>query len=318
MTESPGVPSLTLALSERDELFPIREVARLTGVNPVTLRAWERRYGLIQPTRTDSGHRLYSMVDVEAVRSIQAWIRRGVPVSKVGDILSRAVSSGTPTRSEAGESGEWGQWSAWQGRLREAVEAFDDVRLELVYGQIFANWSAALAIEEVVLPVWQALAARPDEFGRTSEFLFLDAFLRTRIAQRLQLGRARTGDRVLLAAVPGHCRDLELLVAGLMLSGDSQAVTVLATGQPLDELALVCERARPEALVLFSNHPLASDLQRQLGRLMLTLDCPLALAGEAAELAGEAFAGTPIACLGRSSGAISQRLQQFLRGGLDT
>ena len=43
---------------EREELFPIREVARLTGVNPVTLRAWERRYGLIQPTRTESGHRL--------------------------------------------------------------------------------------------------------------------------------------------------------------------------------------------------------------------------------------------------------------------
>jgi hypothetical protein len=36
---------------EREEFFPIREVSRLTGVNPVTLRAWERRYGLIQPTR---------------------------------------------------------------------------------------------------------------------------------------------------------------------------------------------------------------------------------------------------------------------------
>ncbi|MBF4212988.1 MerR family DNA-binding transcriptional regulator, partial [Pseudomonas donghuensis] len=48
------LPSLSLI---REELFPIREVARLTGVNPVTLRAWERRYGLIQPTRTESGHR---------------------------------------------------------------------------------------------------------------------------------------------------------------------------------------------------------------------------------------------------------------------
>ena len=51
-------------------MLPIRTVADLTGINPVTLRAWERRYGLIQPTRTESGHRLYSMRDVEAVREI--------------------------------------------------------------------------------------------------------------------------------------------------------------------------------------------------------------------------------------------------------
>ncbi|MNH24204.1 HTH-type transcriptional repressor YcgE [compost metagenome] len=74
---------------EQEELFPIREVARLTGVNPVTLRAWERRYGLIVPTRTDSGHRLYSMSDIERVHSILGWIERGVAVSRIGKILAR-------------------------------------------------------------------------------------------------------------------------------------------------------------------------------------------------------------------------------------
>ena len=72
-----------------DELFPIREVARLTGINPVTLRAWERRYGLIQPVRTESGHRLYTQKDIETVHRILDWIERGVAVSKVGKILAR-------------------------------------------------------------------------------------------------------------------------------------------------------------------------------------------------------------------------------------
>ena len=54
---------------EQEQLYPIREVARLTGVNPVTLRAWERRYGLIVPMRTESGHRLYSLTDIERVRN---------------------------------------------------------------------------------------------------------------------------------------------------------------------------------------------------------------------------------------------------------
>ncbi len=89
MSELPVATSLP-AVPRQEELYPIREVARLTGVNPVTLRAWERRYGLIQPTRTDSGHRLYSQADIEAVRSILAWIERGVAVSKVGKILARS------------------------------------------------------------------------------------------------------------------------------------------------------------------------------------------------------------------------------------
>ncbi|WP_339528002.1 MerR family DNA-binding transcriptional regulator, partial [Pseudomonas sp. EL_65y_Pfl2_R96] len=45
--------------------LPIREVARQTGVNAVTLRAWERRYGLIVPHRTPKGHRLFNADHVQ-------------------------------------------------------------------------------------------------------------------------------------------------------------------------------------------------------------------------------------------------------------
>ncbi|MBH3309707.1 MerR family DNA-binding transcriptional regulator, partial [Pseudomonas mosselii] len=40
------------------DLLPMRDVVSLTGINPVTLRAWERRHGLISPQRTEGGHRL--------------------------------------------------------------------------------------------------------------------------------------------------------------------------------------------------------------------------------------------------------------------
>ena len=69
-------------------LLPIREISRLTGVNTVTLRAWERRYGLLKPTRTEKGHRLYSQEDVERVKAIQAWLVRGLAISKVKGILA--------------------------------------------------------------------------------------------------------------------------------------------------------------------------------------------------------------------------------------
>ncbi len=68
-------------------LLPIRTVSRLTGVKPVTLRAWERRYGLISPSRTESGHRLYSPEDVERIRRAVALVRLGVAIGGVGALL---------------------------------------------------------------------------------------------------------------------------------------------------------------------------------------------------------------------------------------
>ena len=55
--------------------LPIREVARSTGINAVTLRAWERRYGLIVPYRTPKGHRLYSPANLERIHAILACIQ---------------------------------------------------------------------------------------------------------------------------------------------------------------------------------------------------------------------------------------------------
>lgn len=317
MSDLVGASSLASSALKQEELFPIREVARLTGVNPVTLRAWERRYGLIQPTRTDSGHRLYSQADIESVRSILAWIERGVSVSKVGKILAKgnAIKSASSPVYEEVSASEWGEW---QAQLRRAVSAFDDVSLDRLYGQVFSSYPLPVVFQDVLMPLWQELLMRQDEYGQTSEWLFFDTFLRARTLQRLQVLRAQSDGRVLLAALPGHCRELELLVAGLLLSGTGTAVNVLGLGQPLEELALICEKMQPLALVVFSNQPPSDDLPKVLSRLALALDCPLVMAGDGADLAEESLSGSPIACLGNEGRLMQRRLQQFLAGHLDT
>ena len=74
-----------------DGLFPIRHVCAETGINPVTLRAWERRYGLIRPLRTPKGHRLYSSEDIAHIRRILVLLDEGVAVSQVGRVLQHAA-----------------------------------------------------------------------------------------------------------------------------------------------------------------------------------------------------------------------------------
>lgn len=311
----PGLkPGLPL---EQEELFPIREVARLTRVNPVTLRAWERRYGLIQPTRTESGHRLYSMADIDRVRSILGWIVRGVAVSKVGKILARTAPLETLSHIIPNELVQ-ADYTQWQQQVQAVVSAFDEVQLEHVYGQIFSSYPLTVVFQDILLPLWKQLLQRHDAFGQTSEWFFLDGFLRSRVLQRLLLVRVMQPRRAIVCALDDQCRELELLVTALFLSSVDSAIQVLAIGQPFDELTLVCERVKPQALVLVSNHAPALELPRRLNRLALSLDCQLMLAGDASDLVQENLAGSSIGCLGNEGVVMRQRLKQFLTGNLDT
>lgn len=316
ITDANPASQASVAL-EREELFPIREVSRLTGVNPVTLRAWERRYGLIQPTRTESGHRLYSMTEIERVRSIVDWIDRGVAVSKVGNILARTE----PLKALAHiipDDLVQADYAQWQQQVQLAVSSFDDRALDQVYNQIFSSYSLPVVFQNILMPLWLQMLQRQDAFGQTSEWLFFDGFLRARVLQRIVALRGTQPRKVIVSALAGQCRELELLVAALFLSDNDAGVRVLTTGQPFDELALVCERIKPQALVLFSNHAPTADLPRRLNRLALSLDCQVMLAGDAADLAQDSLAGSSIGCLGNEGATMRQRMTQFLAGTLDT
>lgn len=74
-------------------LFPIRAVSNITGVNPITLRAWERRYNLIRPTRTATGHRLYSAADIQEIQRILALSAQGIGFTQIAQILARESRS---------------------------------------------------------------------------------------------------------------------------------------------------------------------------------------------------------------------------------
>src|SRR4051812_50169547 len=66
--------------------YRIKRVAQVTGINPATLRAWERRYNLIAPGRTDSGYRLYSDEDVAMLSRIKQLTDEGLTI---GEAIAR-------------------------------------------------------------------------------------------------------------------------------------------------------------------------------------------------------------------------------------
>lgn len=102
------------------EQFSIRTVSALTGLSTVTLRAWERRYGLLRPLRSPSGHRLYTHAHVEAVRRVLAPVERGIPVSRVRQVLDAEAASRARAAWVAPGRVTWSGWRptspSWMNR----------------------------------------------------------------------------------------------------------------------------------------------------------------------------------------------------------
>ena len=160
-------------------LFPIREVSRLTGVNSVTLRAWERRYGLIEPRRTPKGHRLYAREDIERIEHILQWLNRGVPVSQVRELLDQPQPESTPMPDE-------GSWSGQQQLALAAIDAQDEARLAELYNQSLALYPVSSVVERLWRPLLEQLEERGTAtFGTRLAQCFFESFLRSRIGARL-------------------------------------------------------------------------------------------------------------------------------------
>ena len=283
----------------------MRDVVSLTGINPVTLRAWERRHGLIRPQRTEGGHRLYTARDVQRIRDILRWTSNGLPISKVGDMLAGQPEAPVQPHSA---------FDDWRAAVVRATQAFDAQALEGLHGQLFTLMPKATVLREVLLPVWHELASG-SAFGQRSQWLFLDTFLRARLMLRLQMNQA-DAPRVLLAGTEGQA-ELQVLCAGLLLSGEQQRIEVLGCGQPLEVLPRLCAAMQPAALVIALQAPVGPVLARRLRALQMEIACPLALIG--AGLAGSqaALQGIALCLLDEQGADVAGKLNALLSGALD-
>ena len=70
---------------------PIRVVARRTGLTPAVLRAWEKRYGVVDPTRTEGGQRLYSDEDVRRLSLLRQAVEEGRSISQVVELTTEEL-----------------------------------------------------------------------------------------------------------------------------------------------------------------------------------------------------------------------------------
>ncbi|WP_039807508.1 MerR family transcriptional regulator [Azotobacter chroococcum] len=284
--------------------LPIREVARQTGVNPVTLRAWERRYGLILPRRTPKGHRLYNDAHVARIHAVLAWLNRGVAVGQVRELLDREPPSDAEAASDS-------PWQVLQTELLAAIEALASRRLDGLFDQAGALYPAPLLCARLLQPLLAELERR-ERAGAGLERAFFLSWLRSRLGARVQQHNRQSGGApLLLAGLGGPPLEPGLWLCAWLATATGSPLEMLDGPVSLAELELALPRLAPCGLLLYAAQPLTAVQLRQLERLARGNTFPLLLAGPAAAAQREALAQLPGLLLAENPSAALRLLQEL-------
>ncbi|KTB57775.1 MerR family transcriptional regulator [Pseudomonas syringae] len=256
------------------EWLPIREVARQTGVNAVTLRAWERRYGLIVPHRTAKGHRLYSEEHVQRVMKILTWLNRGVSVSQVKNLIDDNRADALPPTND---------WDALRQTLLAAIGELAERRVDDVFNQAMALYPPRTLCEQLLLPLLAELEQRwQGKFGAQLERTFFYSWLRSKFGARIyHNNRQLNGSPLLLVNQSDLPLEPHLWLAAWLVSSADCPVEVFDWPLPVGELALAAEYLKPRGILLYSSKALNIA---QLPRLLANITCPVVLGGPTVQI----------------------------------
>lgn len=260
----------------------ISELSRRVGINAETLRAWERRYAVIRPRRTDGNTRLYSAIDEARLRVMQRYIAEGFAVAQAAE-MAMAARLKLPRGGADAVAAREAQRSI--RALGRALGGFDEASADRILEQLLGAYATTAVLRDVVIPYLHEVGEGWAD-GRLSVAAehYASSFLQARL-QTMALGWDRgLGPRAVLAAAPGDHHTLGLSCFGVALHRLGWRIVWLGAATPIPMLG-EASRATGASLVVVSCslvgllHPHAGALRE------LAAEVPVAIGGHGTEAA---------------------------------
>ncbi len=279
-------------VTESGGLYRIGELSRRVGVSHDLLRAWERRYGLLQPVRTEKGYRLYTSADERRVRRMQALLTEGLSAAEAARAVRIPESQPTPSGSGAEPSRA--------EALAAALVSMDEAAAQRELDAVFIDLTVETALRDVVLPCLHRIGDgwACDELSVAQEH-FASQVLRGRL-----LGLARgwgrgEGPRIVLACPPGEQHDLALLIFGIVLARRGWGPAFLGGDSPVAAIDEAVTLTGAAGAVLAATLPerfsdVAAELAGLAGRTKLYLAGPGAEDELTSRLGAHRLDGDPV------------------------
>jgi DNA-binding transcriptional MerR regulator len=229
----------------------IGQLAKRTGLSPELLRAWEQRYGLLQPTRTPGGFRLYSAADEARVQRMQGLVAGGLAAAQAARLV---LSGDEPAPQAASPSATTLDEAA--GNLAASLDRLDEPAVNTALDRLFSTYTVETVLQQVVVPYLHRLGERW-ESGEVSvaQEHFASNLIKGRLLGLAQGWGQGRGPAAVLACVPGEHHELGLLAFGVALRRRGWRITYLGTDSPIDAVADIARTVLPAVVVLLSMNP---------------------------------------------------------------
>ena len=253
-----------------EPIFNVKAVAVQSGVEASTLRAWERRYGVPQPPRSDSGYRLYSVRDTAIIRWLKRQIEVGMSISQAVSML-RSIQAGLqnghpapnhvtqqpdglyqPTNS-AHSSKPIEQFDRYVSVALNCAQHFDEAGFDHVLSEAFALYSVGDVCARVIQPLQVLLGAGWHE-GTVSISTehFATSLVRRKLMALFSACPPPTDHRKGVAGcAPGEFHEVGILMLALHLRRRGKDVVFLGQAAAPDRLSELLLHIQPR-LVLMS------------------------------------------------------------------
>ena len=249
---------------EKDRTEPrhtIAVVSRRTGLSQLLLRAWERRYGAVQPGRTETGRRLYSDADVRKLQLLSRLTDHGHRIGDIAEldeaalqslVLETAAEPVVPTPLPAVSDVD-----ELLGASLQAIADLDATRLEGLLARASVVLSRPVLRRDLLQPLLVEVGERWHEGTlRVAHEHLATSVIRAFLAG-LSLGKAAPpgAPTVVVTTLAGHRHELGALMAASLAVDAGWRVLYLGPDLPAEEIALAAQESGSRAVVLSLSYP---------------------------------------------------------------
>ena len=250
----------------------IGELSRRSGVSPELLRAWERRYALLRPRRTDGHTRLYSAADETRVRLMRRYIEQGLPPAQAAEMVTTARLAVRPGH---GLSIPPAEVEEAHREMRASLDRFDETSAQRALEKLFGAYSALTVVRDVMVPYLREVGDRwATGHVSIAQEHFASNFLHARLLAFARGWDRGLGPRAILACAPHEQHTFGLISLGIALHELGWRITYLGADTTVAMIEEAAAHVTPDLIVVFAAMPerliaIADDL-RMLGRQRTT------------------------------------------------
>ncbi len=273
--------------------YPIKVVSQMTGLSEFVIRAWEKRYDAVVPSRTETNRRLYSEEDIEKLRLLNEAVNSGHNIGgianlSIGDLRTILRKEKARSQDKVTADVSASDIDLLMNNCIEAVKAYDGKELETILLKSSSKLSQPVLIEELIVPLVYKLGDMWHEgIIRVANEHLATGVIRSFLARLIERNKPDDNAPIIISATPrGQDHELGAMIVGVTAAPLGWKVIYLGPNLPVEEIAAVADSLEAKVVALSIVYP-GDDQQLKLDFLNLRRILPentsIIVGGRAAE-----------------------------------